>query len=554
MSTAAKERRRSRFWLLYDILTALALIGIAAGLYVFRDYIAAYEASQPIHTAETYASSLTESDWETLLKDAQIENRSPYESDETVLDICRDTLRGGEISVRKSAGGSADSPIFALMSGDIAVGTVTLTAAETDRFGFPVWTVSSTSLFPDVLAPAEYSVVIHAPKESIVTLNGTTLGESALVSRDAPYPYFTEFDAGIAGSFCCTYSVSGLRASPEVRCRLGGAECPLFEESREGEMQFLLPEYRTVSVTVPNGTAVIVNGIVLDDRYRTEDPSSYINPNGAFYDVYEAIEAEADDLPYREYYIVHDLLVDPTVTAVRGGAPLPLKVVDGVYQADYPQEELYRCIISVPVGSTVTVRGKDCAVYRQPETEARFTDLYEDPEQAPKWERYVIERLFLAPEAPLVEYNGYRLPTERSEEGRTVTFTADLPRIEDADLFAFAKSFVNAYFTYTSQGFNNTDAHLADVLSFVAPGSDLNNRLRRAKVGIDYVTPVTSDERTLTADFAWVPTENTFICPVRFAVEQNIYSVHRSYSGLLTVLLRRNANGWLVYAMTIEND
>ena len=200
------------------------------------------------------------------------------------------------------------------------------------------------------------------------------------------------------------------------------------------------------------------------------------------------------------------------------------------------------------------MRALDCTSYRLSETTADYEEFFDDPSKAPRREQYVIESLFLPPQEPAVRLRGRALTLERSEEGRAVAFTAEYPRTDDADLCAFARNFVDAYFTYTSMGFNNTDENLRLVLEYVRPGSDLEARLRRSLIGFVYVTPVTADTRTITASYAWEIGEDTWICPVRFAVEQDIYSVHRSYRGTLTVCMQRRGDSYQIISMLIEND
>jgi hypothetical protein len=180
--------------------------------------------------------------------------------------------------------------------------------------------------------------------------------------------------------------------------------------------------------------------------------------------------------------------------------------------------------------------------------------LYDDPKQAPQWEKYVVERLFLDPEAPLVTYHGYTLPTERTEEGRVVSFSSVLPQIDNADVISLAKEFVHAYFTYTSWGFYETQAHLQAVLAMTAPGSQLSAKLRRSLDSFSYVTPVTAEQRDLTAKIVYEPEPGAFIVPIIFQVQQEIYSVRRAFSGTITLLIRSYGDSYAVYGMVIEND
>ncbi len=547
MKMKENARRRSGFWRIYAVLTVVLAAAVFIGLWLFWKYIAAYEASQPIHAAEAYAASLTEEALSRVLAESIADRPSPFESAEDVRRACGEALCALTLDVQKMGGG-ADAPHFALLWKDRRVGEITLTEDTKDKYGFPIWKVVDSTLFADALASGRHSVRVSAPEVCDVFVNGVRLEEEYRLPQRTAYPVALPFEMEIAQTFCITYAVTGLYGEPQVSCLWQGVECPPADGSRAGEMQFLLPPgaYRSVVVSVPNGSEVRLNGVAIPENWEEKETIAYAA---------QPLETGLEDLPYEVRYTVNGLLAEPALTAVRGGEALPLtRISDGAWRAEFPADALYRCTISVPAGAEVTMRAQDCASYRMAETAVEYAEFFDDPTEAPRRERYVIESLFLPPQEPTVRLRGRALTLERSEEGRTVAFTAEYPRTDAAELCAFARNFVDAYFTYTSMGFNNTDENLRLVLEYVRPGSDLEARLRRSLIGFVYVTPVTADTRTITTSYAWEIAEDTWICPVRFAVEQDIYSVHRSYSGTLTVCMQRRGDSYQIRAMLIEND
>ena len=545
-----EKRKAPVFWIVYTILTVTALAAIAGGLWLFRGYIAAYEASQPVHTAEAYAASLTPEAWRTLLGTAS-GTGTRYETPEMIREACLAMLADAKPEIRRSGEATASAPVYVLLNGNARVGRLVLAADGEDRYGFTRWRVSAAEVFPDAIGTERRAVVVRVPAGAAVTLNGVPLAAEDCTER-LPDEDASPFERATA--FCEIYEVEGLFADPAVACSYRGAECRR-ETGTDGAYVFRIPDGVTgsVAVTAPAGASVMLNGVpvmtpdgVIAAGVRTGE--------GIPYEVQPA-EAGAAGLPRPVRYEAAGLLGVPAVSVTYNGSALRVTESSaGEYAAEYPAELYRSCTITAPSGAAVTMRGADCARYLTGETVPAYADLYDDPADAPALAVWSIDRLFLSPATPEVTLNGVPLACERTEDGSATTFTADFPQTEDAELADFARRFTEAYFTYTSQGYRDTRAHLDAVLAFVKSNSALAARLRRSLDGYSYTTPVTSDRRTITPGPARDPGDGSFVCEVRFAVDQRISSVTRSYRGTLTLRVGRSAGGFTVLAMTIDNE
>ena len=171
----------------------------------------------------------------------------------------------------------------------------------------------------------------------------------------------------------------------------------------------------------------------------------------------------------------------------------------------------------------------------------------------PAYDVYTLRGLYLAPDDSVqVSLAGTELPVAAERTEFDVQCTAKFPPSENSSLSARAMDFAKAYITYTGQGFNNTDQHLADVLSYVIKNTDTYKRIENSKIAFIYVTPVLSSKyNSLEVTSVTQYNDTLCACTVEFDVQQNTYGHLRDYVGTFHLIFTEIDGRWMIADMQI---
>ena len=166
---------------------------------------------------------------------------------------------------------------------------------------------------------------------------------------------------------------------------------------------------------------------------------------------------------------------------------------------------------------------------------------------------YRLERLF----APVLDIkfvlDGRELTPQTTFDGREGQYSVDYPSISMPEVEERALAFCKDYFHYTSSGYNNTDSNLQKVLSYMIENSAIYNRILKSKIGIDYVTPVTSHEyHALAVEKVIRVDDDTAVCSIYYDIEQWTYKTQRLYDGHLWLLMDLSGSSWIVSGMLTD--
>lgn len=538
-----KKKRPSLFWRVYGIITNTLLVGIILFFLLFYDCMGAYEASQPDVCAKEYAASLSDEAWTELFKSA-LQDNFVFESEGKIAEVYLRSLTnlGGELTAKQDFSAiEVDTVYFRLLKGDIHVATLALKSADGGKYGFSTWSVDEIQLIPGniMVKPAPMHIIV--PSGSEVTVNGIPLDDTYITKNNAKYPFASEFEANQITD--CTLYALELYSTPSVECIFENVSC--LAETIDGGIGFHYPDGReaTYTVAAPSEATVYINGIPLGKEYITSDGKKYTT---------SAWENPDSELPTECTYTVPGLLSVPEVTAVMEGHSLEVHAEGNNYHVSYPESLYYSVTLTAPVGCDVFVNGHPLSgteissiipVHRIP----AYKDLFGDRKDALQLQEYTLERLFAPVSDVKYVFNGSELIPQKYAEDREVHYSADYPSVSMPEAEERALAFCKDYFHYTSSGYNNTDSNLERVLSYMIENSDIYNRIRKSKIGIDYVTPVTSHvyhalyvEKTIPAD------DNTVICCVYYDIEQWTYGTQRIYDGHLWLLMDRSGDCWVV--------
>lgn len=538
-----RTKRTSLFWRIYGIITNTLLVGIISFFLLFYDYMGAYEAAQPDVCAKEYAAALTDEAWTELFK-STLQDNLVFESEDKIAEAYVRSLMNlnGELTAKQDYSAiEVDTLHFHLLKGDIHVATLALKSADEGKYGFSTWSVDEIQVIPEnVMAkPAPMQIVV--PSGSEVTVNGIPLDDTYITENNAKYPFASEFEANAITD--CTAYMLELYSTPSVECVLEDVSCT--PETIDGGIGFHYPDGREEIYTINalSEASVYINGILVGKEYITSDGKKYTAS------VWENPDSE---LPTECTYTVPGLLSVPEVTAMMESHSLEVHAEGNNCHVSYPESLYYSVTLTAPVGCDVFVNGHPLSgteissiipVHKIP----AYKDLFGDRNDALQLQVYTLEHLFAPVSDVKYVFNGSELIPQKYAEDREVHYSADYPSVSMPEVEERALAFCKDYFHYTSSGYNNTDSNLTKVLSYMIENSAIYNRIRKSKIGIDYVTPVTSHEYHALCVEKIIPADdNTVICCVYYDIEQWTYKTQRIYDGHLWLLMDRSGDSWIV--------
>ena len=331
-----ERERRGHFGLAFGIFTALLFVVLAAGCTLLWFYLDAYEATRPGRVMDEFTELADEQYWADALETSFTVGETPFEDrDELMEELCLAVLRENPLTYREDELWSEDNLVYIASAGDRDVCRVTLGPVEENGdagFGFNYLSVQRVELLAEFTAPAAYEIDLTVPAGSTLAVNGVTvtpdyIADGAEISSES----IGELEESRAAELYTVYHIGGLYAPVEVYCAgaEGGALSP--EAEPEGNsLTFALPEggldYR---ILVPEGGSVSVNGVELDESYKSGESAA-----PAFLEGFE----DYGTLPELELWLVEGLHLAPELE-VRdaGGEEIDGCAVDGeelVYFAD----------------------------------------------------------------------------------------------------------------------------------------------------------------------------------------------------------------------------
>lgn len=164
--------RKHRFAAALAIYAAVLLLLILAGLFLFWQYIAAYELSLADGAMDSYmADGLTEDINREIDRFAST-HETVFESAGEIAAVLRSSVESGQLTCRKALRESTpDEPVYSIRLNEQELGRVYLRSYDrsTLNFGFPRWFVHRVELDLDGFAQ-DYTVL--APSDALITLGG----------------------------------------------------------------------------------------------------------------------------------------------------------------------------------------------------------------------------------------------------------------------------------------------------------------------------------------------------------------------------------------------
>ena len=265
---------------------------------------------------------------------------TPYEEGETAKTLLRDSLTVDGITFARAESYTVEAPVYTLFAEGREAFRLTLVNTGNGPAGHPRWAVASLALSPacDLGQP----LTLEVPKGAAVTVNGIALDSA--VAESVPYHALSEFETALAETVACDrYVVGRFFAEPTVTVTLDDAVLRA-DSLAEGVLRYPYPTSHTtaISLTVPYGSSITLNGIPLSGQYQTA--------SGVPYPFLTRFEADLPNVTTAVVYQVSGLFQKPTVEVICGSEVLT-EAENGVYRL--PEEQTKTVTVCAPNYATV---------------------------------------------------------------------------------------------------------------------------------------------------------------------------------------------------------
>ncbi len=528
---------------MYLSIVGMTVVLIVAGLFVFYDFMGAYENAQPQNTADAYAESISEDALIKLVTESLDKLDMKYEKAETFTDIFRDAYAKNAPKAQKLLTEStSDSPVYSIICGETQVCKITLSKDGEGKYRFDSWRVENVVASTEGIVENGVEYSVYVPHGADFTLNGII---PDVTEESVEYPFGTELENATLPS-ADLYELGTLYSEPEFSCKSGEAD--FVSINKEGVVYFLPEGFSPTNYTIkaPSGASVYVNGILLSEDYITESKKPY---------EYSALETDSTTLPTYDVYETGELFYSPKVSCDMNGIGLTSSGTGASCTFDYPKELMYTLTLKVPSGAAVSVSGHDLTGVITPSSESAFEGLIADSVDAPMFDVYVIENLYSPVTGVSATLDGTELTFSDVSVGNSLKFVSDHSGVIDEAVSAYAIEFMKAYFFYTSEGSRNVDENLAATLVYVDPTSNLYTKIKESRIGYYYLTPVISQVyNKLEASQMYLLADGSYIVKLDFDITQTHYGGIKEHSGEISLHITGTGDSLKISDMVIDAE
>ncbi len=300
------REKRDHFWKVFLIILLVLIVLIAAGLFVFWKYLAAYEDTLPETVINSYIAEQGTDYWVGGVRDAALAAQGEFDykyTDEDVPDVTS-VISKGWSSRRVISESDSDSEVYMVAAGGTDVAKLTLKPTGDKSFGFQYWAVDQT----EFVNGNEQTVTVTVPQGSTLSINEKEVPESYVTASDVELECEVKepFDKAPVG---VTYTVEHLRGKIELSV-IDGNDNELEAETVDGKVQYMPVTVGNTLYAVAPADAAVYAG----DYELTED---YMEPFSKS-ELCQGLTDYVDDSALVRF-VCADLYTKPELSAKSGG-------------------------------------------------------------------------------------------------------------------------------------------------------------------------------------------------------------------------------------------
>lgn len=301
--------KRGGFGRALILYTLVLLVIIAAGLAVLWKYLEAYEFTRPENVMEQFEQMANEQYWETAVTSSFVVSPSEFETESGLVEeLCLSLLRDGQMSYVEDEAYTEAAPVYLVSVNGIELCRVYMSPQEGGEagFGLQYMSINKVELLAEFIAPQSRTVSITAPADAVVTLNGITVGEGYISSEAPDASVLPELEPE-ATELLRRYDIPGIYGTVEIAATSAEGETLEAVSSDQDGAVFPLPEGNlSVTVYAPEGAVLSVNGVELDESYKTGESVTLA--------LFEGLESYGT-APAMEAWEVSGLHLEPVISA-----------------------------------------------------------------------------------------------------------------------------------------------------------------------------------------------------------------------------------------------
>lgn len=275
----SKPKKRSVFYPIYAIVTALLFIGICCLMIPLHSWLVRYEASQPEYMCQQVFQDLfADPDWAVLYSLAGTED-TPYENRDTYAAYMEQKVGSADLTCTETSAGLSGDHKYLIKLGDEKLASFTLTGS-TNSSNITEWALGTVEVFFE----RTLSVTVYKLPGQTVYINGTALDDSHTVryTATAAEEYLPE---GVHGYRMEQQTLTGLLMEPQILVRNADGSEAKMAADESGILSPVLSDPEAISQAEWD---IAVGAAKADAKYSiyalgTTGLREYFDPNSQVY-------------------------------------------------------------------------------------------------------------------------------------------------------------------------------------------------------------------------------------------------------------------------------
>lgn len=280
------------------IYVAVMLVIIFAGLFVFWQFISAYELSRTAGVMDRYMETELRPELEQAAAEFVSDRQSAFESEEEQTRAILARISAGTLTYRKDPEKfTEEAPVYAVRLDKQVIGTVELESRPGGPFSFGLsrWTVREAEFDPGLF---EKTYLVTAPEEAAVTVNGVTLNAgNCEVTLGAPLA-LAAYEQDLAEVPAWAEYRFTAAAEPEVRLKTASEEYWMSRDEATDVFTVTLRGDSELSAELTDYAEHFVRAYIAYTSNAVDGPGivqQYLVPGGS---MYERMTASMDGMSW----------------------------------------------------------------------------------------------------------------------------------------------------------------------------------------------------------------------------------------------------------------
>ncbi|NCB73489.1 MAG: nuclear transport factor 2 family protein [Clostridia bacterium] len=306
-------------------------------------------------------------------------------------------------------------------------------------------------------------------------------------------------------------------------------------------LELLKENTRTVTILVPPGASVSVNGIAVSDDYITDDHVEYEDLTE------QEKRFNADFDAYRVLYTIDNIYGKVEVSVVDAeGTEL---VAESDDESDFVYDAVrYSVKLTAPADAVVTINGVE--LKKEDATGSLLSsDMFKGLEKyataVPDFAVYEIDGLFAEPEIAAKDAKGAELEPTESSDGGFVFGLPDSTKLKEAQTQRVT-DFVKSYVSFSTDEKDDTNGNFTRLSKFLLTNTETYKRIKNSVEGVSWVSGGTIEYKKLELDNFVACGDNCYVVRATISITVTSDGNVRNTDSVYTLVFVKSGGVWLV--------